>query len=107
MEQGEGEKGGQRTGTKAVFGGILWNKQGGLSSWPHDIQEILQNHEKREVTGFLVKTSKGAKFCIMVFVGSKIETLSSGAGAWLREDLEALSWWESPEILGTSPPPGN
>lgn len=45
------------------------------------IQEILQNHKKLEVTGFLVKTSKVAKFCIIVIVGSKIETVSSGTGA--------------------------
>lgn len=44
-------------------------------------QEILQNHKKLEVIGFLVKTSKVSKFCIMVFVGNKIETVSSGAGA--------------------------
>lgn len=33
--------------------------------------------KKLEVTGFLVKTSKVAKSCIMVFVGSKIEIVSS------------------------------
>lgn len=37
--------------------------------------------KKLEVTGFLVKTSKVAKFCIMVFVGSKIETVSSVQGS--------------------------
>lgn len=44
------------------------------------IQEILQNHKKLEVTGFLVKTNQVAKFCIMVFVGSKTETVSSVHG---------------------------
>lgn len=45
-----------------------------------NIQEISQNHIKLEVTGFLVKTCKVAKFCIMVFVGSKIDTVSLGTG---------------------------
>lgn len=45
------------------------------------VQEILQNHKKLEVTGFLVKTSKVTKFCIIVIVGSKIETVNSGTGA--------------------------
>ena len=56
---------------------------------------------------FLMKTSEVAKFCIMVFVGNKIETMGSDAGAWVRGDLEALSGWESPETLGTSPPSEN
>lgn len=51
-----------------------------LSDLMH-LQEILQNHQNLEVIEFLVKTSEVAKFCITVFVGSKVETVSSGAGA--------------------------
>lgn len=51
-----------------------------LSDLMH-IQEILQNHKKLEVIGFLLKTNKMAKFCIMVFVVNKIETVRSGVGA--------------------------
>lgn len=37
--------------------------------------------KKLEVTGFLVKASKVVKSCIMVFVGSKIETVGSVLGS--------------------------
>lgn len=77
----KGERGKRTTDTYAIWVECCELGEVTLLSDLTHFQEILQNHKRLEVIGFLLKTNKVPRFCITVFVVNKIETVRSGAGA--------------------------